>query len=201
MDKGPGPGRALLAAGLFLAFAGSAWYIAYLRAQNTQLRAQHGQSKPAAALPAAPAAKPKMDAGPDRTLSDTQREAMLTKLRETTSSERPVWFATWADNPESASFRMALQAVFEEAGWEVKGNEQVKFQLKPGLYMMAADEEPPQYILDVGDALEAAGITATIGRGYREFYEEKKKENPNWNGVTLLPEQTYVLVIGPKPPS
>lgn len=199
-DEGPRTGPMLLAAVAFLAVVGSVWYITYLRTQNAQLRAQHPQAQ-AERVAVAPAAKPNPLAGGDRTLSAEQREAMLTKLRATEAPERPVWFATYAGNTEAAAFRLALETIFEEAGWEVRGNVQVSFQLKPGLYLMAADEEPPQYVLDVGEALDAAGQTATIGRGYRAFYEEKKKENANWNGVSLAPEQSYVLVIGPKPPS
>jgi hypothetical protein len=56
-------------------------------------------------------------------------------------------------------------------------------------------------VLDVGDALDAGGLSPTIGRGYRPFFEEKKKENPSWNGVSLAPDQSYVLVVGPKPPA
>ena len=188
----------VLAAVLFLAFAGSAWYITYLRAQNAQLREQQPQAK---ATPASVAAAANAPSGADRVLSASQREAMLTKLRGTSGPERPVWFATYANNREAASFRLALQTIFEEAGWEVRGNAQVSFQLKPGLHLMAADEEPPLYVTDVGDALDAAGLKPTIGRGYRPFYEQKKNENPNWNGVSLAPEQSYVLIVGPKPAS
>lgn len=195
-DEGPRTGRLLIAAALFLAFAGGAWYITYLQAQNAQLRGQQPQEQSSSAAPATP--------GPvagGRSLSGTQRDAMLAKLRATTSPERPVWFATYAGNSEAASFRLALQTIFEEAGWEVRGNAQVNFQLKPGLHLMAADEEPPQYVLDAGDALDAAGLKITVGRGYRVFFEEKKKENPNWNGVSLAPDQSYVLIVGPQPAS
>src|SRR6185436_17827681 len=108
-EQGPRPGRMIIAAALFLAFAGSAWYIAYLRAQNSQLRthepsthaaAPAAHAAPVAAAPAAPA-----NAGPDRSLSGAQRDAMLEKLRATTSTERPVWFATYAGNPEAAAYR------------------------------------------------------------------------------------------------
>ena len=194
-EEGPRTGRMLLAAALFLILVGGAWYITYLRTQNTQLRTQQPQTQAAAPQAVAPGATG------DRTLSGAQREAMVAKLRATTGSERAVWFATYAGNTEAASFRLALQTIFEEAGWDVRGNAQVNFQLKPGLYLMTADEEPPQYVLDVGDALEAGGLTATIGRGYRAFFEEKKKENPSWNGISLAPDQSYVLVVGPKPPS
>src|SRR5262245_13780177 len=129
-EEGPRTGRMLLAAALFLAFVGSAWYIAYLRAQNTQLRTQQPPTQAGA-----PAANAKPAAG-DRALSGLQRDAMLNKLRATIGSERPVWFATYAGNTEAASFRLALQTLFEEAGWDVRGNAQVSFQLKPGLHLM-----------------------------------------------------------------
>jgi hypothetical protein len=204
-EEGPGPGRILLGAVLFLVFAGAAWYIVYLRAQNTQLRTQQPDAPIAPVdVPAAPAANvgaaARAPAG-DRSLTPEQREAMLGKLRATFGSERPVWFATIAGNAEAAAFRLTLQTIFEEAGWEVRGNEQVNFQVKPGIFLMAGDEEPPDYIGDVGEAFEAAGVKITIGRGYRQFYEDKKRENPNWNGVGLAPTQSYVLVVGPKPTS
>lgn len=198
-EEGPRTGRMLLAAALFLAFVGSAWYIAYLRAQNAQLRTQPPPSQAVESKAAAPVVNPAR-AG-DRTLSGAQREAIIAKLRASSGPEHPVWFATHAGNTEAASFRLTLQTIFEEAGWEVRGNAQVNFQLKPGLYLMAADEEPPQYVLDVGEALDAGGLSPTIGRGYRAFFEEKKKENPSWNGVSLTPDQSYVLVVGPKPPA
>lgn len=198
-DEGPRTGRLLIAAVLFLAFAGGAWYITYLQTQNAQLRGQPPQDQSDSAAPAAAPAAPAAVAG-GRSLSGAQRDAMIAKLRSTAAPERPVWFATYAGSSEAATFRLALQTIFEEAGWEVRGNAQVNFQLKPGLYLMAADEEPPQYVFDAGEALDAAGLKTTIGRGYRAFYEEKKKENPNWNGVGLSPEQSYVLVVGPQPP-
>src|SRR5207244_1210507 len=92
-----------------------------------------------------------------------------------------------------------IQSVFEEAGWQTKSNVPVTFQLKPGVFFFMADENPPDYVNSIADAFEAAGIQVTTGRGYRQFYEDKKKENPSWHGFELKPEQEFVVVIGRKP--
>jgi len=78
----------------------------------------------------------------------------------------------------------------------VKGNTTVRFAMKPGVFVFAADEEPPDYLTSLNDALEAAGLTVTSGRGYRDFVKQKKEENKNWVGLELGPEDTYVLAVG-----
>jgi hypothetical protein len=193
----PRLGRVLIAALAFFVFAGAGWYITYLRAENTRLATQQVTTqKPALARPLAPS-----DTSGGRSLSSEQRDAILNGLRSVVSMERPVWFTTAAGDPEATTFRMTLQTIFEEAGWTVRGNTTATFSIKPGLYLFSADEEPPEYVHTVVDAFEAAGLSVSAGRGYRSFYEERKRENPNWNGFDLKPDQSYVLVIGPKPRS
>jgi hypothetical protein len=141
-------------------------------------------------------------ATPPRTLSPEQRSAMLDKLKSETGPTRDVWFATSVSKPEAVAFQKLLQGVFEEAGWTTRGNAPVRFTIKSGIFFLAAEEDPPDYVATAREALaDAAGITLTAGRGYREYYAEKKKENPNWNGFELAPDQTYVIVVGPKPES
>jgi hypothetical protein len=112
----------------------------------------------------------------------------------------PVWFATTPNNPEAAAFQKELESAFKEAGWVIKGNAPVRFNMKPGVYLFSADESPPNYVGMAQEGLEAAGIElVSSGRGYRDFYTAKKKENPNWIGFEMADDQTYVIVVGRKP--
>ena len=186
-------------------------YIIHLQSQIASLEGRLAQSgAPGAAPPreraAAPAQAPAAQsqapraAGEPRTLTASQREAMIVRLGGRNNPDAPpVWFATVPNNPEAAEFQRQLKAVFEEAGWQVKGNATIKFSMKAGIFVFAADEDPPPYVGNANDALEAAGFTISAGRGYREFYRQKKEENPSWIGIELAPEQTYVIAIGRQP--
>ena len=158
-------------------------------------------SQSTAAKPAAAPAAARSDAAATagRTLTAEQRKAMLDKLDSRGGTAHMVWFASVPGNPEAAAFQKQIQSVFEEAGWKVSGNDPVSFSLKAGIFFFMADEEPPPYVQGVADAFDAAGIQITAGRGYRQFYEDKKKENPNWHGFELKRDQDFVLVIGRKP--
>lgn len=186
-------------AGLVLAI-GVVWYITSLNAEIARMRAATpAAGERAAAAPAAPAgnagapAAPAAPAAP-RTLSPEQRQAMIEKLGATPGA--PVWFVTVPNNPEAATFQKALQSAFEEAGWQVKGNGSIRFPMKPGIFVFAGDEEPPDYLSSVHDAFEAAGLTVTSGRGYREFVRQKKEEKPDWVGLELGADDTYVIAVG-----
>jgi len=183
-----------------------AWYITQLQTDvarlEGQLEAERVIRAAAAAAVEAPAEEPPpVPRGTGRQLTALQRESMIAALGGTgMSSTNPVWFATVTNNPEAAAFRRALAGVFEEAGWQVRGNTAVRFPMKPGVYMFAADEEPPDYVDQAGEALEAAGITLTAtGHGYRSFYDEKKKADPDWVGLDMGADATYLIVIGRQP--
>jgi hypothetical protein len=176
---------------------GIVWYITHLNAELARMRAAT-PTAPASAPAAAPAAQP-APANPAapvaaRVITPEQRTAMMEKLGATPGS--PVWFAVVPNNPEALDYQKALQKVFEDAGWQVRGTTVVRFPMKPGVFMFAADEEPPAYLSSVNDALEAAGITITSGRGYRDYVRQKKEEKPDWVGLELGPEDTYVIAIG-----
>ena len=198
-------------AGLLLA-VGVVWYITHLNAEIARMRAAtpnaaapvagSAPAKPPPVPAAAPAAQPA--GGATRTLTSEQRQAMIGKLAsseggDASNEKPPVWFATVPNNPEAAAFQKTLQGVFEEAGWQVRGNATVRFPMKPGVYVFAADEEPPTYLGQVNDAFEAAGITITSGRGYRDFAKQKKEENPDWVGLEMGPNDTYVIAVGRSP--
>lgn len=174
---------------MFAAVVGAVWYVTAINAENARLRAATS-SAPAPAVAAPVAAAPVAA----RSLSTEQRQAMLEKLQN--EPGRPVWFATVANNPEAAAYQKQLRSVFETAGWKIEGDSSVRFPMKPGVFVFAADEEPPDYLASVNDAFAAAGIAITSGRGYREFVRAKKEENPAWVGIELGPEDVYVIVIG-----
>ncbi|GBD25861.1 hypothetical protein HRbin30_01187 [bacterium HR30] len=186
--------------------AAMGWYIVELRSEIEQLQREvqaarattsRPQRDPASSQTSGAAAP----AAAGRVLTEEQRAAMVRTLGGPNSSlANPVWFATVQTDPEAVAFQKQIQRAFEEAGWIVKGNAPVRFRMKPGVYVFAADEDPPAYVGTAQQALEDAGIEITqSGRGYREFYRQKKAENPNWIGFDFAEDQTYVIVIGRKP--
>lgn len=199
--------QALLAAAVAV-IVGLFGYIVHLQGQVSSLQQQRAAVPPAPAVvprAQAPAAAPVAPAAPaavanPRVLSAEQRTLLIEKLGGPNSSlANPVWFATAPNNPEAAAFQKQLSEAFEAAGWKVQGNVPVPFPIKPGLFVFAADEQPPNYVQNAVSALEDLDFTVTAGFGYREFYNAKKAENPSWIGFQLAPDQSYVLVVGRKP--
>ena len=186
-------------AGLVLVI-GVVWYVTHLNSEIARMRAAsdkahatapaNGAASAPAAAPAAPAAAP---AAP-RVLTPEQRQAMLTALGG--AAGNPVWFAVVPNNPEAAAFQQSLEEIFKEAGWRVDGKKTVSFPMKPGVFIFAADEEPPDYLSAVHSAFESAGIQVVSGRGYREFVRQKKEETPNWVGLELGESEAYVVAVG-----
>jgi uncharacterized membrane protein len=144
-----------------------------------------------------PSAPPAPAAGTGGALTDSQRATMRQTLKGAAVNARPpVWFVAQANSPDALALQRALQEVFDEAGWEVRGNTTVGFPIKPGLYVFIAEEEPPAYARTALAALEGTGMPITAGVGYRAFYADKKRENPNWNGFDMAADQSYVVVVG-----
>ena len=183
----------LVIAGVLL--VGGAAYIVHLRTENERLKGT--ANAPAAAPVLARAADPNATAG--RVLTAEQRQTLVAKLDIRGGATHSVWFATIPNNPEASNYQKQIQSAFEEAGWTVQSNRPVTFSLKPGVFFFVADEDPPAYVQSVADAFEAAGIQPQSGRGYRQFYLDKKKENPNWNGFELPADQDFIVVVGRKP--
>lgn len=186
---------------LLLAVAVEGMYIAYLRGRVAQggpgLQPARAGSTPRTQAPAVAATPTPAAVAGGRTLTPEQRSAMLATLGGSEMvSTKPVWFAVTMSDPEALAFQRTLQGVFEEANWQVIGISPISFPAKPGIFVFSADEEPPEYIQTAVDALEVAGLAPMVGRGYRSFYQEKKKEDPNWRGFELADEQTYVIVVG-----
>lgn len=209
-DMGSGQSRIAVVAVVLVAALAGIWYVARLRAENERLRTHAvtaaapapatAENPPAAAPPAQvpPAAAPPAAAAGPRTLTEAQRDALLAELRKAPIFEGQVWFEVVPNDPEAVAFQQQLQKLFEEAGWSIHPTKTASFPIKPGIYVFSADEDPPSWVQNAIDGLEAAGIEVTAGRGYRAYYDQKKKDNPSWNGFEMTPDQKYVIVIGPQ---
>ena len=135
-----------------------------------------------------------------RQLTDTERAAMLQALAAEQGPVRKVWFAVPAGDAEAAALADAFAGVFKQAGWEPVTQRMTGIMLKPGLSILMADEAPPSYANVAQQALEATGFQFKSGTGYRPYFEERRRADPNWPGIPLAPEQDFVVVVGPKPP-
>jgi hypothetical protein len=148
-----------------------------------------GAAAPAASAPAA------------RQLSETERAAMMAALGAEQGPVRKVWFAISPSDGEAAGLKAAFEGVFKQAGWETATQTVTGMVLKPGLSILIAEEQPPAYVTTAQQALEATSFEWKTGTGYRPYFEERKRADPNWPGIVLAPDQDYVVVIGPKAPS
>jgi hypothetical protein len=136
-----------------------------------------------------------------RHLTDAERAAMLAALGAEQGSVRKVWFALAPGDPEAAALKDALEGVFKQAGWETATQTVTGMVLKPGLSILIAAEEPPPYVATAQRALEATAFQWKTGRGYRPYFEERKRADPKWPGIELAPDQDFVVVVGPMAPA
>ncbi len=150
---------------------------------------------PAKSPAPSPAAAPVADG---RTISDSAKAAMTEALGAEQTKKR-AWFYSQPANPEVNALLTSIQGVFRDSGWEVTGETASGISLKPGVMTLIAEEQYPPYVEAVVKALEASGLDAKSASGYRAYYVEKRKENPNWPGIPLKDDQDFVIVIGPKP--
>ena len=135
-----------------------------------------------------------------RQLTDTERATMLKTLAAEQGPVRKVWFAVPAGDAEAGALADAFSSVFKQAGWEPVTQRLTGIMLKPGLSILMAEEEPPSYANVAQQALESTGFQFKSGTGYRPYFEERRKADPNWPGIPLSPGQDFVVVVGPKPP-
>ena len=131
-------------------------------------------------------------------LTHEQRSAILDNLAATPTGS-PIWFSTYTQDPNAVALQREIEDVFLQAGWQVRGNQPVRFRLKAGIFVFMADRDPPRYAIEARAALEAAGLSLSGGSGYRDYYQQMKRTNPGWNGIEMAPEQSFVVVIGPQP--
>ena len=147
------------------------------------------------------AAVPPVTAPAARQVTDTERAAMLAALGAEQGATRKVWFAMPPNDPEAASLKSAFEGVFKQAGWQTETQTITGMVLKPGLSILIASEEPPSYVSTAQRALESTSFEFKTGTGYRPYYEDRKKADPNWPGIPLGPDQEFVVVVGPRPPA
>jgi hypothetical protein len=190
-----------------VALVGAVAYILHLQGQLAQPpRSAAAPTRPpvAAAAPAAAPAAPGApavavdEAAVTAVLTAEQQRAMQDTLAAAPGEGRKAWFQVQANNPDTAAVQVALQRVFESAGWTTE-TVRAPYGLKSGIFLLAADETPPPLVESVNAAFGAAGIDAQYLTGYRAFYVDRKQNNPNWVGPELASDQPFVIAIGSRP--
>ena len=135
-----------------------------------------------------------------RNLTAAQRATMLDVLKGESGPVKKVWLLVEQSKAEHLAYESQIEEVFRAAGWDVVGVD-AGMTIKPGIFFLVADDEWPPYVTVVYNAFQRAGIDVKAAHGYRAYYEEQTKQNPNWRGAKLAADQTYVVVIGPNPSS
>lgn len=167
---------------------------------STRAKLDAKGAAPAAPAPAAAAApRPAAPAGA-REVIESARQMMTDILAEEAGDEKKLWIRVEPRDPEASGFAGQIATVFRDSGWEVTVLDTQGLRYKPGmLLLVASEDEPPSYVLTAQRAIEAIGQTVTTGRGYKSYYDSKKRENPDWQGTSFGEGQTYVLLVGRKP--
>jgi hypothetical protein len=176
-------------------------YIVHLHGRVAELE-QHATrpsgEAPAQAAPAAPAAAPAAPVASD-SLTPEQEQAMVAALRvEPEGPGRKAWLLAQQNNTDTMGVQLELQQVFQQAGWQVELRS-YPAPLKAGITLLAADEQPSTSANTVDDAFIAANVDSKFLTGYRDYYNLKKSEDPNWRGPELAADQPFMIVIGSKP--
>lgn len=147
---------------------------------------------PAAAAPAAPAASPSAAPGP---FDDAAQSAMDAALRRGASGN-PIWIAVNHDDPAALRRAEEFASVFSRAGWQVKPLQRTSLRVRPGVFLFAADERPPNYVETARRAFEAAHQSPSLATGYRSYYEEMSRTRPEFRGFPFESDQVFLVVVG-----
>ncbi|MDX2166334.1 MAG: hypothetical protein SF182_04700 [Deltaproteobacteria bacterium] len=158
-----------------------------------RLAARPAPAAPAAAVPAAP-----VNVSLDDLMSAEEQQSALQILRNELDTGRKLWLLVAQNNGEAIGSASALQTLFEQAGWPVE-TVKAPYPIKAGVFLLAGDEDPPQFVSTVSDALNAGGLDVQYLTGYRAFVSERRGSNPNWVGPDLAADQPFTLVVGAKP--
>src|SRR5690606_13057018 len=106
------------------------------------------------------------------------------------------WIVFDARDPGARALAGRLGEAFAAAGWSVRGLEEARFPLRPGLFVLAADDQPSPAAAAATAALEAAQLPATVASGYRAYAADRRRADPNWTGFNLADDQQFVIAVG-----
>ena len=136
-----------------------------------------------------------------RDIDSAETDAMLDVLRaDTSSADKRVFLIVSPGSAGTMALGKTLDTIFREGGWQPSTRQLTGMILKPGpVRILVGEELEPAPVDTVRRALEAGGLTTETGTGYRAFYDEKKRENPNWAGIPMDADQPFVVVIAPPP--
>lgn len=136
------------------------------------------------------------DAGPQPvTLTEAGAQAMATRLGGATRGS-PVWITVAAADPAADALGARLLSIFERAGWQTHPIQHSTVRARPGIFLFAAEEQAPPYVETVERALTDAQFHPTVARGYRAFYRDMTRDNPNYVGFPFTADQTFLIVVG-----
>jgi hypothetical protein len=179
-------------------------YIVHLHGRVAELEQRMARPSGEVPAPAAPAAGAPAAAAPAAPvasdyLTPEQEQAMVAALRvEPEGPGRRAWLLAQQNNTDTMGVQLELQQVFRQAGWQVELRS-YPAPLKAGITLLAADEQPSTSANTVDDAFIAANVDSKFLTGYRDYYNLKKSEDPNWRGPELAADQPFMIVVGSKP--
>jgi protein-disulfide isomerase len=148
-----------------------------------------------AAPPAAVAPVPTVSIAKDGKLDETTR-ATLERVLSTAPPGSPAWISAPRSDARAVVLAKDLGEVFTKSGWRTRPIRLSGSRVKPGIYLFAADDEPPAYFETVRQALAEAGFAPSVATGYREYYEERQRADPKFAGFPFVPEQSFLVVVG-----
>lgn len=127
---------------------------------------------------------------------DATTLATLDRILRTAPAGSPAWIAAPRSDPRATALADELSEAFTQAGWRVRPVRRTQLRFRPGIYLFAGEADPPAYVGTVRLALDEAGFSPIYRTAYRPFYDEKKKNDPAFQGFPFVPEQTFLVVIG-----
>jgi len=124
-----------------------------------------------------------------------QRHAMLAALRAQPPGTPAALVASGSD-PAAVARADELRGIFLEAGWQAPPVQRVAFQLRNGLRLLAAADDPPPSVTALRAALDAAGLDVDVAAGYRGFLDQQRAAGSRAPVLDLAPDQAFVLAVG-----
>jgi hypothetical protein len=130
-----------------------------------------------------------------RRLGQEQRSLMRAHLLSEKSAGGKIGIAAPRRDEEALAYAREIEAVFLDAGWQVESI-RPDFSIKPGVFFLVGDSEPPEHVRAALKAFELARIHVSVALDYRSFSEEMRSQNPRWNGFSLSEGQAYIIAVG-----